>query len=290
MRAHMPEPGSDPDVDAILDALDASEDLDATRIEVVLHGEQIVLRGWVAGPEEANAAVLLAESVIESATPIVDDLQVDPNLREGIDTLQPSEPATPAADEVLVGEVDMLAGPDSLITTDVAEAIEESEPWTPPDNAILPDPVDARPNVIVEDDGLGPVEAGELTPAASDLTAEEVRAGHAPALDPTRDPGSDPPPQPTQAPLDDITPAAEPMPDFAMGDGATGQATVGGGSVGGTPAVETGAKGVDSAKADPARKAGGTSNVAGTHRGPASDDEPAIRGPFPDEDADEETR
>jgi BON domain len=100
------------------------------RIEVATRDDDVVLLGAVASPEEATVAGQLAE---EYATSVVNELQVDRGLREGIEEPQDTEPASPAGDEVLIGSTDMLAGPDAAPTEDLAEALDENEPWTPPD-------------------------------------------------------------------------------------------------------------------------------------------------------------
>jgi hypothetical protein len=59
--------------------------------------------------------------------------EVGRGLREGIEEPLDTEPASATGDEVLVGSTDRLAGPDAFPTQDLAEALDENEPWTPPD-------------------------------------------------------------------------------------------------------------------------------------------------------------
>jgi hypothetical protein len=101
------------------------------RIEVATRDDDVVLLGAVASPEESTVAGQLAE---EYATSVVNELQIDRGLREGFDDdPMDTEPASPAGDEVLIGSTDMLAGPDAAPTEDLAEALDENEPWSPPD-------------------------------------------------------------------------------------------------------------------------------------------------------------
>lgn len=58
-----------------------------------------------------------------------DRIEVATRADDPMDT----EPASPAGDEVLIGSTDMLAGPDAAPTEDLAEALDENEPWSPPD-------------------------------------------------------------------------------------------------------------------------------------------------------------
>jgi hypothetical protein len=278
------------------------------RIRVAARGDDVVLLGAVASPEEATVAAQLAE---QYATAVVNELQVDQGLREGPEQ-QPAatEPAAPADDEVLVGSTDMLAGPDAAPTGDLAEALDENEPWAPPDvPQLAPTRVEERggvspsDRVVLEsweeshpndpDDLLDEEDrADQERPAAPDLTAADLRRageGHPlPSLDPTaasptaepdRDPASI---DPTARPAGDDM--VEQVPGTPKGPGAVGEPTTEGGALGGTPAVETGAIGADTAPSDPSRDAsGGVQKIAGTDRGPAADEDRAIREEIPDE-------
>ena len=173
------------------------------RIQVAARDDDVVLLGAVASPEEATVAGQLAE---QYAASVVNELQVDQGLREGLERPAAGEPATPADDEVLVGSTDMLAGPDAAPTGDLAEALDENEPWEPPDVPQL------APTRAEERGGASPGDRAALSaweerggdpddlreeedradaegPSAPDLSAADLRRageGHPlPSLDPT---------------------------------------------------------------------------------------------------------
>ena len=281
------------------------------RIEVAARDDDVVLLGAVASAEESDVATTLAE---EYTTSVVNELQVDRGLREGFDDdPMDTEPASPAADEVLIGSTDMLAGPDAFPTQDLAEALDENEPWTPPD---VPQ---SAPTVTEQRGGVTPSDALALSEweqrggdpddlldeedradrdgrAAPDLSAAELEhaarhGGQLPSLDPTAaTPGGDPEAEPRLAETggwgEDMV---EQVPGTTAGPGAVGESEVEGGSVGSVPALETGAIGADTAPSDPARDAsGGVEKVAGTDRGPAALEDRAIRGEIEEDDAIEE--
>jgi BON domain len=270
------------------------------RIEVATRDDDVVLLGAVATPEESDVATTLAEEYTGS---VVNELQIDRGLREGFDDdPMDTEPASPASDEVLVGSIDMLAGPDAFPTQDLAEALDENEPWTPPD---VPQ---SAPTVTEQRGGVTPANALALSewearggdpddlldeedraardgPAAPDLSAAELEhaarnGGSLPSLDPAAaTPGGDPeaelPAAETGGWGDDMV---EQVPGTAPGPGAVGESEVEGGSLGSVPALETGAIGADTAPADPARDAsGGVQKYPGTDRGPAAPDDRAVR-------------
>jgi hypothetical protein len=268
------------------------------RIEVATRDDDVVLLGAVATPEEATVAGQLAE---EYATSVVNELQVDRGLREGIEEPQDTEPASPAGDEVLIGSTDMLAGPDAAPTEDLAEALDENEPWTPPDVPQLAPTVTeqrggwARENALdlSEWEGAGGdpddllddedraardgISAPDLATADLDRAAE---GGQLPSLDPTAatpggDPEAEPEPFESGSWADDMV---EQVPGTAKGPGAVGEYETEGGELGSVPALETGAIGADTAPADPARDAsGGVQKIPGTDRGPAAPDDRAVR-------------
>jgi hypothetical protein len=232
---------------------------------------------------------------------VVNELEVDRGLREGIEEPLDTEPASPAGDEVLIGSTDMLAGPDAAPTEDLAEALDENEPWTPPDVPQLAPTVTeqrggwARENALAlsewEDEGGEPddlldeedraardgVSAPDLAVADLDRAAE---GGQLPSLDPTAatpggDPEADPEPFESGTWADDMV---EQVPGTAKGPGAVGEYETEGGELGSVPALETGAIGADTAPADPARDAsGGVEKIAGTDRGPAAPEDRAVR-------------
>jgi hypothetical protein len=267
------------------------------RIEVAARDDDVVLLGAVATPEEATVAGQLAE---EYASSVVNGLQVDRSLREGFEEPLDTEPASPTEDEVLIGSTDMLAGPDAAPTEDLAEALDENEPWSPPDvPQLAPTATEQRGGVAASDrlalseweeaggepdDLLDEEErAARERPSAPDLTAADLHrsaeGGQLPSLDPTAAaPGGDPEAEPPSVEGGRGDDMVEQVPGTAKGPGAVGEPTTEGGPLGGTPALETGAIGADTAPSDPARDAsGGVQKIAGTDRGPAAPDDRAIR-------------
>ena len=291
--------GVDADVlERIRERLRVSTRVDDERIEIATRDDDVVLLGAVASPEEATVAGQLAE---EYATSVVNELQVDRGLREVVEEPLDTEPASPAGDEVLVGSTDMLAGPDSAPTEDLAEALDENEPWSPPDvPQLAPTATEQRGGVPAED-RLALEEWDEAGGEPDDLLDEEDRAasegrsapdlaeaeleraaegGALPSLDPTAaTPGGDPEAEPSPVETGgwggDMV---EQVPGTAKGPGAVGEPDIEGGALGGTPALETGAIGADTAPSDPARDAsGGVQKLAGTDRGPAAPEDRAVR-------------
>lgn len=285
------------DVDEIREALDSSDKVDASRIEVSVDGTSVVLRGSVADSSQGH----LAELVVGRYTSDVrNELRVDAGFREGADEPVATEEAIPAEGEVLVGSTDMLSGPDSEITSDVSRALEESEPWDPPDEPSLAStPAELRGTSGFGDGGavdeVSDEAAADDLPAAADLTQQDLVASAAgaapPSLDETAVPARDVA-EPDPVGLDPL--GHEPpegadefpprVPGTEAGIGGVGEGTAGGGSISGVPATETGALGADTASADPARSTGGTMSDAGTDRGPQSREDPALREDFPDRD------
>ena len=292
-------------LERIRERLRVSTRVDDERIEVATRDDDVVLLGAVATPEEATVAGQLAEEYADS---VVNELQVDRGLREGIEEPVDTEPASPAGDEVLVGSTDMLAGPDTAPTEDLAEALDENEPWTPPDVPQLAPTVTEQRGGWAQEDALALSEweeggepddlldeedrearegrsAPDLAAADLDRAAEGVEL---PSLDPTAatpggDPEAEPPPAETGGWGEDMV---SQVPGTAAGPGAVGEYETEGGELGGTPALETGAIGADTAPSDPARDAsGGVEKVAGTDRGPAAPDDRAVRGEIEDDDA-----
>jgi hypothetical protein len=268
------------------------------RIEVATRDDDVVLLGAVASPEEATVAGQLAE---EYATSVVNELQVDRGLREGFeDGPMDSEPASPTEDEVLIGSTDMLAGPDAAPTVDLAEALDENEPWSPPDVPQLAPTAAEQRGGVSPADRLALSEWEENGGDPDDLLDEEDRAaregisapdlaaadlqhaaegGQLPSLDPTAaTPGGDTEAEPPSVEGGGGDDMVEQVPGTAKGPGAVGEPTTEGGPLGGTPALETGAIGADIAAADPARDAsGGVQKIAGTDRGPSAPEDRAIR-------------
>lgn len=239
-------------------ALQESERIDASLVRVRPTERAIVLEGTVPSPEEADAAVLVAERL---APEVVSKLSVDSALREGITREAPGEPARQAEDEVLLGSPDPLAGPEAEITSESEQAFSENEPWNPPEDPVLPATADEYRSPPVRAEGE---RAEPAAPAAPEI----------------RSPDSAGVPPPEGA--DDFPPR---LGDASPGEGVVGEGTSGGGGTSGTPAPESGSKGADTARSDPARSATGTTaGGTGTHRGPEAEDDPATRDEFPQPD------
>jgi hypothetical protein len=288
--------------------LEESDRVDAREITLVVKGDEVILSGAVSTPEEATVAAMLVEQEVGA---VVDDLRVETSLREGLSDPVDAERAVPAENEVLVGDPDMLAGPESEITGDMTRALEENEPLDPPDSPHLA-------GTLAEQRGAGPlvessggladldidaeadaVEADEdAQPAAADLSAEELRLGAeghpVPALDPGRTAQpveAQPDPSGREplggAPSEDAEADRFPdqVPGTQPGPGAVGESTTGGGPLGGTPATETGGIETDTASADPTRGAsGGTMSDLGSEPGPPAADDPPLREDVPRHD------
>lgn len=286
----------DPDVLAeIKVALEDSDRVDARRIVLTPGEDGVVLRGAVASSEEATAAAMIAETRAEK---VANELTIDPGLREGAVDPVSVERAQPAEGEVLIGSTDMLAGPEAEIGSDLGRALEENEPWNPPDEPHLAPTRDeyggeASPGALSGDEETAPLDpdlAHREDYAAADLSREELTAdGAAPSLDPQGVQSSSlaqPDPVGREelggTTPDDPAPFPERVPGSPAGVGATGEGTAGGGSVAGVPATETGARGADTASADPVRSTGGTMSDAGTERGPQSREDESLREDFPD--------
>lgn len=289
------------DVRQIENALAVSTRIDHERVQVVAREDRIVLHGAVATPEEAAAAAIIAERYGHD---VVNELRIDRHLQEGAERPQAREQAVPAENEVLIGDTDMLAGPDAHITTDMATAFQENEPWIPPDAPIAvaapaSEAAGARSpgdggdvDEIVDDPDPDAVDRSRY--AAADLTQADLEAAARGATVPSLDPEAvaDPDrvaPDPVGvdslgiAPDDEaLEPMVEQVPGTPPGPGATGEGTAGGGSISGVAATETGALGADSAAADPVRQTGGTMTDSGTDRGPDAREDPPLRADFPE--------
>lgn len=285
----------DPEVlTEIKSALEDSDRVDATRISLEASGGRVVLRGAVASSDEASAAALIAETRTDRVS---NELTIDPNLREGTESPISVERVRPAENEVLIGSTDMLAGPDAAMETDLDRALEENVPWTPPDEPQLAPTEDeyagaASPGAMASPTGEDPDPdlAHREDYAAADLAREDLQAdGATPSLDPQGvQPSSLAQPDPLgreeggAATPDEPDPFPSPVPGASSGLGGVGEGTAGGGGVAGEPAVETGARGADTAAADPVRSTGGSMTDAGTERGPQTREDEALREDFPE--------
>ena len=290
-------------IEEIKAALEESDRVDARRIQVVGESDKVILRGSVASADEASAAALVAEAY---APAVVPELHIDLNLREGAVDPRDVEKAVAAENEILVGDTDMLAGPDAKIETSMERALEENVPWDPPTEPHLA-PSDSEYGGATSEGGPPPIDTTDPDPAtvsradyaAADLTREELELPpeRVPSLDPD---GVQPPDDPEPDPIgrdglgattpDEPEPFPERMPGAAQGIGGVGEGTVGGGSVAGVPATETGAVGADTKSADPARSTGGSMTDAGTSRGPEARPDEALREDFPQADPEDPAR
>lgn len=200
------------------------------------------------------------------------------------------EDAIPAENEILIGDADMLAGPEAEITPDISESLEENIPWDPPDK-----PSEATRGEMgrEREDEIPPGASAPM--AAADLTREDLEAAAhgapVPPLDPEKvaAPGQ---PEPDPVGVDSLGGAPPEgadewpsrMPDASPGTGAIGEGTAGGGGMAGEPATETGATGADTRAADPVRQTGGTMSDSGTSRGPQAREDEPLREDFPTSD------
>jgi len=285
------------DLAVIKERLEESERIDARRIELDLQDpDTVVLRGSVAEPEEATAAAMLVE---QFAPRVVNQLRADRNLREGAVDPVDTEAAVPLENEVLIGSTDMLAGPDAEITSDISRALEENEPWNPPDEpSLAPTEAEYAADLVEGDGTMEEEDEPELDRsqfAAADLTAEDLQAaargGTVPSLDPDAVAApaiAEPDPVGVDSfgwtPPEGADEFPEPVPGATSGVGATGEGTAGGGSISGVAATETGSIGADTKSADPARSTGGSMSDSGTDRGPQAPEDPPLREDFPKAD------
>ena len=284
------------DVAEISVALEESDRVDHSRIAVEAADDAIVLRGAVATTDAAHVAEIIASEYTDN---VINELRIDRGLREGTAEATPGEAASPRDDEVLVGATDMLAGPEAEITSDMSTALEENQPWDPPDEPSLAPSVPEYGGDVSFGDG-GPIENEDVATdeadraeySAADLSKEELEAAARGATVPSLPPEDLGAPEAEPHPLgvDDSTvyppekaddwPSR--VPGASGGVGAVGEVDQAGGSVGGTPATETGSVGADTRNADPVRSAtGGSMTDSGTSRGPESRDDAAVREDFP---------
>lgn len=183
----------------IREVLNQSDRVAAGRVAVDRAGDEVVLSGAVATPEEATAAALLAE---QQAPAVRNEIRVDTNLRE-----DPADPRVAgdtvtrdpdaAAREVTSADTSTpdhrsnqtgsaaLDHPPGDQPTDVEAALGENLPWDPPDEPSLAPTRQEQRGMVdrditeVEPAGAGPVdEADELAPdeepSAADLSAAEL--------------------------------------------------------------------------------------------------------------------
>ena len=163
----------------------AADTVDARAIDVSTDGEVVVLRGSVATFEEAAAAANVAEALAAS---VRNELRVDVNLREGLDSTE-ATPDRPAADSLGGSAFNPVEQSDDLVE-DLQESLEENLPWDPPTESVeVPTRAESRGTA----DGTGHDDGGDdmVRDAADptgkslpDLSPEELsRAAHPQAHD-----------------------------------------------------------------------------------------------------------
>lgn len=183
------------DLEEVADALRDDDGVDTRRVRLAMHDDELVLGGSVASAEEADRALDIAE---QSGLPVVNQLQVDPALREGIEDpeLPDDDDQEPAEDELLVGDAGLRGDPDEDLDELTDTYDDENEPFDPPDEPLFPptrdqelggfSPVQPAPDVDAEELG------DDERPAAADLTEDDLRGaeeggGRLPSLDPELD-------------------------------------------------------------------------------------------------------
>src|SRR5438105_639105 len=198
------------DLLVIKQALEDSPRVDAERIDVIFAPEEsaVMLVGAAGDFAEAAAAESIAS---QYADRVLNELRIDPWLREGIPHSGELEPTVPAEGEVLVGAPDMLAGPEPESMTDQLEGFSDNQPWDPPEQPMLPPTAAewaARASMgdgdVPEDEPAGEADTEGVRRtdyAAPDLTREELamglRGARVPSLPPDTDPATLAVPDPT---------------------------------------------------------------------------------------------
>jgi hypothetical protein len=206
-----------PDLEEIAADLHDDDGVDDRRVVLAAEGDALVVGGSVATQEEADRALLVAE---RSGAQVVDRLQIDPAVREGIEEPSRAEEIEPLEDEVLVGGTDMLAGPDTEFTDDLQASLDENEPLEPPEEPLFPstqgEARNAEPWKVEEDaDPELDVDLDDVTeddrPAAADLTEQDLREAAEGRPLPPLDPDLD-------ATAEDLDPATGPGGVDELGD------------------------------------------------------------------------
>ncbi|HVL99651.1 MAG TPA: BON domain-containing protein [Egibacteraceae bacterium] len=165
----------DDTLDRIRAALDESVRVDPERVEILREGDDVVLRGAVATPEEASVAAMIAEREVER---VRSELRVDAGLRERTTGGAGPEGEPEAAPQ---RSPELPSEPADDLTSDVAEALGESLPWDPPDTpSFTPTRAEER-GVMGRDTAAaslapeGPVDdPDDVEPSAPDLSAAEL--------------------------------------------------------------------------------------------------------------------
>lgn len=183
------------DLEEVADALRDDDGVDTRRVRLAMHDDELVLGGSVASAEEADRALDIAE---QSGLPVVNQLQVDPALREGIEDpeLPDDDDQEPAEDELLVGDAGLRGDPDEDLDELTDTYDDENEPFDPPDEPLFPPTRDQQLGGLSPIQPAPDVDAEELgddeRPAAADLTEDDLRGaeeggGRLPSLDPELD-------------------------------------------------------------------------------------------------------
>lgn len=149
-------------------ALANAERVDSSRVEVGREGQEVVLRGAVATPEEATVAALLAE---RDAARVRSELHVDAGLREATSAGAALAPGTP--DPAPQRSPEDPTQPADDLTSSVEEALGENIAWDPPDAPSFA-PTRAEQRSVPAGDRGEPGEGGASTPDLS--AAERTRA------------------------------------------------------------------------------------------------------------------
>lgn len=153
-------------------ALADAERVDAARVEVGRDGQEVVLRGAVASPEEATVAAMVAE---RDADRVRNELHVDPGLREA--TSEGGAPAMGVPDRAPQRSPEDPAQPADDLTPDVEEALGENLAWDPPE-APSSAPTRAEERSRPGGERGDPEESGSSAP---DLSAAELARSARPA-------------------------------------------------------------------------------------------------------------
>jgi hypothetical protein len=183
------------DLEEVADALRDDDGVDTRRVRLAMHDDELVLGGSVASAEEADRALDIAE---QSGLPVVNQLQVDPALREGIEDpdLPGDDDLEPAEDEVLVGDAGLGGEPNEDLDELTGTYDDENQPFDPPDEPLFPPTRDQELGGFSPGQPAPDVDAEELgddeRPAAADLTEDDLReaeegGGRLPSLDPELD-------------------------------------------------------------------------------------------------------
>lgn len=171
----------DPDLtDVVREALADADNLDARSIDVIADGDVVVLRGGVATHEEASAAVSVAD---QHATSVRSELQVDTNLREGLDRDEPRQENRPSTGEG--SPFDPTTEPNDLVDN-LQDSLEENVPWDPPHEAVeVPTRAEERGTAGTNGSDEDPDEdVASTDKSLSELSPEELsRAAHPEARD-----------------------------------------------------------------------------------------------------------